>query len=158
MDASHIGTGHDDAGATNDDDSVGDGDGDGDGQPGDDSTPGDGDGDGDPSMDAGPPDSGAPPANEDSGPPPSFTPDPGQVGAPCMNDNECDGFNAACATERNNIELPGGYCTHGCLGVCGANERCTSEDFCVRTCSSDADCRAAEGYECRDQTCTLPGL
>jgi hypothetical protein len=172
MDASHIGGANGDGGLIDADDQpdTDDGEPDDGGTPGDDGTPDDdstpddgdvtGDGDGEPSLDAGEPDSGGPPADQDSGPPPSFTPDPGHVGAPCTEDNECMGpalSNPVCATERDNITLPGGYCTHGCLATCGANELCT-ENFCVRTCDGNADCRAAEGYECRNHVCTLPGL
>lgn len=57
-------------------------------------------------------------------------------------------------------ETPGGYCTTiGCTvgddrtcapggdAVCGRTED-LDRGFCVDTCSSDADCRGAEGYRC----------
>jgi hypothetical protein len=159
-----VGNAHDDGGVPDDAspgiDSGNGGDGDGDGgsdeRPLDSGQP--------PPPDAGEPDSGEPPDSRDGGDEPvGFTPAPGQVGAPCMNDNECDGFNNSCATEvddadGNPVMLPGGYCTHGCLGVCGQNERCVEGNFCVRTCDGDEDCRTSEGYVCRDEACTLPGL
>jgi hypothetical protein len=171
LDASHVGGAHDDAAVPHDASAGidgGDGDGDGDGDGG-------GDGDDDsgveqpvdsgqpPPPDAGEPDSGEPPDSRDAGDEPGgFTPGPGQVGAPCMNDDECSGFNATCAkmTEGSgpSMELPGGYCTRPCLTLCGLNERCVEENFCVRTCTDDDDCRKGEGYVCRDQVCTLPGL
>ncbi len=66
----------------------------------------------------------------------------------------------ACDTQRSCdaglvcADLPGGYCTSPCGlagavcpdGVCVATAR--SGEQCLRGCTTDADCRAAEGYVC----------
>ena len=86
---------------------------------------------------------------------------------PCEQSSQCEGFGAACLTsvDGNNgpVTIPNGYCTHACILACGSNEKCVSTSggsgkICVRSCEENSDCRAAEGYECADKECTLPGL
>ena len=123
---------------------------------------GSGDGDADGPADA------APEPGPDSGSVPSFTPPAGAVGAPCQQNDQCQGFSAACLTtvdgSNGPVTIPNGYCTHTCNVLpCGANEKCVSASngsgkICVRSCEENSDCRAAEGYECADKECTLPGL
>jgi hypothetical protein len=60
---------------------------------------------------------------------------------------------------------PGGYCTAPC-GVVGGPcagacvETSKAGEVCMKSCSSDADCRANEGYVCDPQwkACTVPNF
>ncbi len=97
----------------------------------------------------------------DAGPP---TPtQPGAVGASCSSDPDCtQPAGGTCRTSLGSaplgITLPGGYCTHECTAgagaeTCGEGATCFSlgfgPAFCARTCTSDNDCRQAEGYTCQ---------
>ena len=86
----------------------------------------------------------------------------GEVGAACQISADCQG-GLYCETV-----FEGGYCTQNCSGgtPCPLESECfcLGEDsnncdysICLRSCASDADCRADEGYVCdADQTC-YPG-
>lgn len=84
----------------------------------------------------------------------------GQAGARCAGHQDCAGAFSC-------FDLPGGYCAAGdCrdLGcpqgtVCGDGGRFI--DVCLKACNNDGDCRAAEGYACRDvgggrRACVVP--
>jgi hypothetical protein len=79
------------------------------------------------------------------------------IGGPCTTAADCDapeGLTAQCLTDLITIiVMPGGYCTAQCqdLGDCGPGAACVDLSivrFCIRTCSSAADCRQDEGYYC----------
>lgn len=92
------------------------------------------------------------------------------IGAPCTSDADCDGPMAACITTSSQWGyFPGGYCTRILCGDWG--DACTPDSTCqahpghgpqcFRNCTSDADCRASEGYSCQphplvDSTYCLP--
>ena len=75
-------------------------------------------------------------------------PDAGQVGAPCLADNECpsDGF---CITQSQ-YDYPGGYCTTYCNVSCANGDICVgvggNTSICYDGCSQTSDCR--DGYDC----------
>lgn len=106
------------------------------------------------SRDAGPVtvrDSG-PGGPRDSGP---MTTGDGRIGSSCTSAADCrEGMMPSCQTDfMGAISFPGGYCTSSCSGpgTCPAGSQCVDifgSMFCGRTCTSDADCRAAEGYTC----------
>src|SRR5688500_16194532 len=68
------------------------------------------------------------------------------LGAACSQETGCaDGLTC--------MPMPGGYCTSpcgvigsACAGSCVENPR--AGELCLAKCTSDADCRAAEGYAC----------
>jgi hypothetical protein len=79
----------------------------------------------------------------------------GGVGAACSSDADCapiGGTAATCLASLGKFPLPGGYCTIECMdgSMCGPDGECLrlAGSICVRRCSSDDDCRAAEGYRC----------
>jgi hypothetical protein len=80
---------------------------------------------------------------------------PGGIGSSCAMDTDCDG-DSMCYTEVSGFEFPGGYCSRMCMmaAECGAGATCAGggftgfSGFCAKTCTSDADCRADEGYTC----------
>lgn len=115
------------------------------------------DGGADAGFDAGH-DAGAPDAGFDAGP-------PRPIGAGCEDASQCAGPDAVCL--RAVVELVagvirvdfsnGGYCTRRCDDAsltCPAGSACTPDSvvdrWCVDLCSTDADCRVAEGYGCQD--------
>lgn len=77
---------------------------------------------------------------------------------------EACGSARTCAADLACADAPGGYCTSSCGlagapcddGVCVATAR--SGPQCLRGCTSDAECRAAEGYLCDRQwhACAIP--
>lgn len=102
------------------------------------------------------------------------------VGAPCASDAECtDPSDAECFTESfGSVSWPGGFCSKACDpdggdGQCGTSGICVSAGsssggssisgmFCTTSCTSDAECRSAEGYRCQTffgfGYCAPPGL
>jgi len=101
----------------------------------------------------------------DGGPMPTV---PGSVGAACAGDADCDMLTApTCMTTIGSggfsADFPGGYCTQTCMPSfgggpdgCPTGSSCFGGGFggfgaayCAKTCSSDADCRVADGYTCR---------
>ena len=79
------------------------------------------------------------------------------IGGPCVTAADCEppeGLTAQCLTDLISIiVLPGGYCTAQCQDVddCGAGASCVDLSvvkFCIKTCSSAADCRQEDGYYC----------
>lgn len=102
------------------------------------------------------------------------------VGAPCASDAECtDPSDAECFTESfGSVSWPGGFCSKACDpdggdGQCGTSGICVSAGssgggssisgmFCTTSCTSDAECRSAEGYRCQMLFgfgyCAPPGL
>ncbi len=82
----------------------------------------------------------------------------------------------ACRPDRSNLRstcaagafcapFPGGYCTHPCGATgtpCEAGSTCVPTvrggEMCARSCTSDADCRADQGYACDPgrKACGLP--
>jgi hypothetical protein len=85
---------------------------------------------------------------------------------------DCGGGTAAkCFENAASAVWPGGYCTRNCGdaingGGCGTTARCIGlnnigfNGKCVRKCTSDADCRADEGYACLtfDDSGISPGI
>ena len=79
----------------------------------------------------------------------------GRIGDGCASAADCsEGSSPSCQMDfMGAISFPGGYCTSTCTGpgTCPAGSQCVDifgTMFCGRTCSSDADCRASEGYSC----------
>jgi hypothetical protein len=79
------------------------------------------------------------------------------IGGPCSTAADCEspeGLTAQCLTDLITIiVMPGGYCTAQCqdVGDCGPGAACVDLSivkFCIKTCSSAADCRQDEGYYC----------
>lgn len=124
-----------------------------------------------PGTDSGTPpgtDSGTPPGTDSGTPPGTDAGMPtrtGAVGSGCETDADCtEPAGATCMTMVGgggfSYEFPGGYCTAECTAgsgssQCGAGADCYSigfggfgTAFCAKTCSTDADCRADEGYSC----------
>ena len=81
-------------------------------------------------------------------------------GAGCANDADCQKYDH---NYRCDLRRAHGYCTQACAnaGECSGSgpERCLvtpppsfdpqgSGKYCVLGCSTDADCRTAEGYAC----------
>jgi hypothetical protein len=78
----------------------------------------------------------------------------GPIGEGCTEDAQCS--SGMCATAVG-FGLPGGYCSADCSAspaVCGAGAHCGVERFslrfCNKSCTTDDDCRTAEGYACFD--------
>ena len=111
---------------------------------------------------------------------------PSLVGAPCRADDDCAALRCATHFERVcagpirphtwSIDFPGGWCNpaldlaRGDIpGGCPAGTTTLTVGtgcdgvpfrFCTRSCASDADCRAAEGYRCNREAmlCYPPAL
>ncbi len=78
-------------------------------------------------------------------------------GKDCRNDRECGPAPWECLTGTT---FPGGYCggrgcTVGDENTCPFDTQCHDPDptrvndqYCIRTCTKDSDCRVAEGYKC----------
>jgi N-acetylneuraminic acid mutarotase len=74
------------------------------------------------------------------------------VGASCSTDIDC-GSGRLCLT-TGSVNVPGGYCSKRCGGVeecpdgsvCGLDAQ--GQSRCFATCSSGAQCRSGEGYQC----------
>jgi hypothetical protein len=96
-------------------------------------------------------------------PPVDAAPAPLAIGARCL---ASSGEQLACvAGARCAAQFPGGYCTApcglvgaACSGACVETSR--SGELCMAPCTSDASCRASEGYVCDPvwHACALPGL
>jgi hypothetical protein len=89
----------------------------------------------------------------------------GHVGDACKPDRANP--QSTCAAGWLCFPAPGGYCTMPCgsMGVaCGAGATCLPSvkggEFCAKSCASDSDCRADQGYICDPQrkACSLPFL
>lgn len=104
-------------------------------------------------------DAGTPPILSDGGVPTVM----GGIGSSCADAADCDASpaGAMCITNLGGVAaLPGGYCTAACTPAsgsteCGAGSECFTIGFggfgtstCVKTCTTDAECRADEGYTC----------
>jgi hypothetical protein len=91
---------------------------------------------------------------------PACTPGTSAIGQPCTMHTQC-----VASAGKNNpfcfdpINYPNGYCSHFCdptvMGDCGANAICVpngpnAENVCMRTCTTNAQCRTAEGYTCQN--------
>jgi hypothetical protein len=84
------------------------------------------------------------------------TPTTANVGEPCSTTVDCGSDpRAACNTEAGD-GFPGGYCgMEPCddIQVCPPGSTCLSQPHetpgCWKSCTSDADCRIAEGYACQ---------
>jgi hypothetical protein len=78
------------------------------------------------------------------------------IGGPCESDGDCiapEGTAPVCLTDVVVIQFPGGYCSATCPGAgsCGPDAECIDlmlVKYCVRQCSSTAECRVDEGYVC----------
>jgi hypothetical protein len=70
---------------------------------------------------------------------------------------------AACADGLSCLAIAGGYCASPCT-ACGSGGSCTETwragALCLASCTTTADCRAAEGYLCDPtwKTCMLPNM
>lgn len=100
-----------------------------------------------------------------------------KIGEACTSDEQCtDPPDAECFTTIGggpvpSVTFPGGYCSKACdsggdSDQCGASGGCTTASvaggmssvqlsICTAPCSSDAECRTAEGYKC---VMVLPGF
>ena len=96
---------------------------------------------------------------------PACTPGATPVGQPCTQHSDCvasAGVNNPFCFDEAHEGFSNGYCSHFCdpsaPGDCDANSVCTygpvGGSVCMATCTSDADCRTAEGYTC--QTFNFP--
>lgn len=96
-------------------------------------------------------------------------------GAPCTTDAECSspGVNRTCVAENALaplLVLPGGYCSQFCDSglACEPGATCvvipigfSALFVCMEACTTDTDCRVAEGYTCNmalsdTPVCSLP--
>jgi hypothetical protein len=88
-------------------------------------------------------------------------PTTGAAGDACVEDHECTGVPGEGRFCMNWIELgggygvdfPNGYCSAECSGgeECGPGSDCVDFGYlglCFKNCSSDGECRGAEGYVC----------
>lgn len=108
-----------------------------------------------PGVDLGPGRDGGP--GVDGGPMPTIM---GSVGSACTMDSDCSMLSMPMCEMMVGgggfgLTFPGGYCTQPCGGTGGAMCPMGSQCFafgtmgmCAKTCTSDADCRTAEGYTC----------
>ncbi len=114
-------------------------------------------------------DLGVPPIDEDGGTPPvpsdgGIPTMTGGIGSGCTDAAGCSASpaGAMCITNLGGAaSLPGGYCTAACTAgsgasECGAGSECFTVGFggfgtstCVKTCTSDAECRTDDGYTCQ---------
>jgi hypothetical protein len=98
------------------------------------------------------------------------------IGDPCTTDAECGvPEDARCYMDEAGADWPGGFCSKACDpgagGECGPDAECASTGmssggggtgmsfqfaYCAPSCSSDGDCRQAEGYTCK--TLLIPGV
>ncbi len=121
-----------------------------------------GDASADPAVDTSPDTAADPtddPAGEDAIDPASY----GVVGDPCTTSEDCLGVPGFpnCLTIvpgwSGYTEYPNGYCSGDCIddGDCGEGAGCASLGgagrFCLKMCETNADCREAEGYVCRNR-------
>ncbi|MCA9494736.1 MAG: hypothetical protein KC621_32630 [Myxococcales bacterium] len=85
-------------------------------------------------------------------------PDPADthVGESCTTTVDCGTYSRDACNNEIGDGYPGGYCTlEPCddIQVCPGGATCVALPFetpaCLKSCSSDADCRASEGYVCQ---------
>jgi hypothetical protein len=104
---------------------------------------------------------GGPDGGMDTGP---DTGPSGEVGDPCTTDGDCGLVPSSGVTCLRDIygaiTFPGGYCSAtDCTSDtdCGTVGECVDfmgyAAYCLRTCTTDGDCRISEGYSCT----TVPG-
>ena len=82
----------------------------------------------------------------------------GLVGDPCVSPDQCGCIPAeskeCLITIAGYLNFSGGYCTARCtsLAECGSEALCaevyTGVNYCLKICTSPAQCRMAEGYTC----------
>jgi hypothetical protein len=120
------------------------------------------------SRDAGMMDVGTDAFAPDMGPPDMHLPSP--LGGPCNNVSDClpiigSASAVECTTSFGGYQFFGGYCTTQCTtfggNTCPNGSECASAGggagICVVTCSSSAQCRQSEGYDCHMPHRTLLG-
>lgn len=78
-----------------------------------------------------------------------------KVGDSCTKNSECPGSEPQCATKVSlgfTLTFPGGYCTQLCSNsMCPEGSKClsfASYSSCLVPCTSNDECRTAEGYTC----------
>ena len=86
-------------------------------------------------------------------------PGPGQTGTPCALDDDCVDPNTFCLLDANGSgwdTFPGGYCTIQFCAfgeACGEGGKCAPlpgyGPHCFVECTTNGDCREAEGYTCQ---------
>jgi hypothetical protein len=91
---------------------------------------------------------------------PACTPGTQAIGQPCTQHSDCvasPGVNDPFCLDETHEFNPNGYCSHFCdpnvPSDCGPGALCVpngpfSANICMVTCTSDAQCRTAEGYAC----------
>ena len=78
---------------------------------------------------------------------------PGRTGDGCQAHTSCEA-DLACL-----FESKGGYCAELGCGSCGAGTTCATvggQSFCAKSCNTEADCRASDGYICSAEKTCLP--
>jgi hypothetical protein len=91
------------------------------------------------------------------------------TGQPCTSKAKCAG-NVCLTTltiDGKSTTMSGGYCSRDCSSVlCQSGEACFSETtstgkvlnkYCLKTCTTPADCRTSEGYTCSSHKVCMPG-
>jgi hypothetical protein len=91
---------------------------------------------------------------------PACVPGSNAIGQPCTMHNQCSssvGTNNPFCFDQAHEGYTNGYCSHFCdpakVGDCGPNGICVNngpnaENVCMQTCSTNAQCRTADGYSC----------
>ncbi len=84
---------------------------------------------------------------------------PGVVGDPCNHSAQCGGVPGegrfCMTTLLGYCSYPGGYCSASCTSSaeCGAGAECIDLVdlgwFCMKRCSTSAQCRTSESYQCQ---------
>lgn len=78
---------------------------------------------------------------------------PGRTGDGCQAHASCE-RDLACLFENK-----GGYCAELGCGSCDAGTQCATfggQSFCAKSCNTEADCRASEGFTCSAEKTCLP--
>src|SRR4051812_1453779 len=107
----------------------------------------------------------SPPASMPAAPgaPPAAPAAAGRIGDACAPD--LANPRSTCGAGQLCMPAPGGYCTSPCGATgaaCPAGSTCLPSvrgfEMCSRSCASDADCRAEQGYVCDPgrKACSLP--